>query len=911
MAFWPTHFERRDALLTVVLAALAVAGNYFPVPLMFGVDLLLGSIFIYVLLLQYGLGVALLIAVPAYLTTWLIWNHPYSAILLILELLVLAALKARYTRRELPLLMALLWVPWLAMLSLLFYRVTLDLPWPDTLLITFKQGINSIINATFAVAVSLGCAAMLPNRQKVMVRVHEVLFYLPSLLSVVALITILFTVSQIQLTHLQQGFRQQLLQSRELLTDQTERNITSLINDVRGFNQRCVAANQPLSAIADCLSGVLAFSLWDQVFISSSGDPGWQVDHDGVVSMVAEDVSLLPDQGTPEDGFRLDELGRLVYFQQFPDNPDGWLIAQLDVSSRASQLWVTERSPSLRHSWWHDGQLIVASRAPLSERLNDQDYPNSTPSGDVMHVMPSDSQLNRVQQWAQSVYVLESPLESIGLPLPGTLRLEFSPRQEQLRLYQMYVIVLASALGFLLLALLFSQSLARWLERPVNQLIGTARAIPGRINLPPDAWPWPAERPIHELNDLQSSLREMSRLLHEQYRSDLDDRFKLEKQVVLRTRELSQARDYLGSILASMDGVLWSGELKRSHLNIRLVSASVLKLTGYPQEDWIRKPQIMLREVVEEDQHRVRQEVRQMLKRRRGELEFGFQHGDGSRCQLRVRYWVVYNTAGWPQRIDGLATDISAWHAAQQQIRQQETMLNLQARRAAMGDMVSNIAHQWRQPLNSLQLIHANLRDAQDYGDLTPQFLSQSLDKSGELIQRMNQTVRDFLNFFRPDRAAAPFDLGHCVAEAVRIMQATLDDSPIRIDVELRADVRVSGFANELLQVLLVILQNSREAIERRGVVDGLVRVELVTDDDRAEIRVSDNGGGVPVDMLERIFDPYFTTRAEGTGIGLYMARSIVEIQMNGALMATNVGPEKAPAGASFIILLPLEGTDG
>lgn len=910
MGFWPTPFDRRDALPTAVLGALAVIGNYFPIPLMFGVDLLLGSIFIYVLLLQYGLAVALLVAVPAYLATWLIWNHPFAAFLLIAELLVLAGLKARFPRRELPLLMALLWVPWLAMLALLYYRLTLDLPWPDTFLVTLKQGVNSIINATLAVAFVLVFTTLLSGRRKTVIRVHDVLFYLPSLLSVVALTIILFAVSQVQVTHLQQGFRQQLVQSQELLADQTERNIANLTSDIQGFADQCFVPTQSVSAAADCLSGVLAFSLWDQILISSPDGPGWRVDETGVVPLSSEDVQSLPDPGPPEDGFWLDQSGRLVYFQRLPNSSDGWLIALLNVSSRASQLWVTEQSPSLRQSWWNNEQLVVESGGPLSEHLTAQDYPESAWPGEVIHVMPEGAPLSRIQQWAQSVYVLESSLQALGLPLPGLVRLEFSPRQEQLRLYQMYVVVLASALGFLLLAMLFSQYAARWLERPVNQLIDTARAIPGRINLPPDTWPWPAERPILELNDLQSSLREMSRLLHEQYRSDLDDRFKLEKEVAVRTRELSQARDYLDSILASLDGVLWSGELARPQLDIRLVSAGVEKLTGYTQQDWIRKPQAMLRLIASSDQGRVRAEVRQMLQRGGGELEFGFHHGDGRMRQLRVRYWVVHDAAGRPQRIDGLATDISDWHAAQEQIRQQEAMLNLQARRAAMGDMVSNIAHQWRQPLNSLQLINANLRDAQEYGDLTPEFLDQSLDKSAELIQRMNQTVRDFLHFFRPDREAAPFDLGHCVAEAVGVMEGTLDDYPIRIVTDLKADVRVLGFANELLQVLLVIMQNSREAIEQRTVSPGLIRVELDTDDDRAEIRISDNGGGVPVDLLDNIFDPYFTTRAEGTGIGLYMARSIVEIQMNGALMATNIGPEAAPEGASFIILLPLEGTD-
>ena len=264
-------------------------------------------------------------------------------------------------------------------------------------------------------------------------------------------------------------------------------------------------------------------------------------------------------------------------------------------------------------------------------------------------------------------------------------------------------------------------------------------------------------------------------------------------------------------------------------------------------------------------------------------------------------------TAHFKATAEALGARIQALKVETERRLAGERALIQQSRLAAMGEMIGNIAHQWRQPLNALNMVLINLEDAWRFGQFSEAQLHASVARADQLIQNMSSTINDFRDFFRPDKAPVVFQVRRQARAAVALVEASFQQAGIELALEDGEEVHTLGHPNEYSQVLLNLLANARAAIEARGGGGGRVRIRASREGGRCLLRVTDNGGGIPEPILERIFDPYFTTRPEtGTGLGLYMARSIIQQNMAGTVAARNV-----QGGAEFILDTPLkEGTD-
>lgn len=231
--------------------------------------------------------------------------------------------------------------------------------------------------------------------------------------------------------------------------------------------------------------------------------------------------------------------------------------------------------------------------------------------------------------------------------------------------------------------------------------------------------------------------------------------------------------------------------------------------------------------------------------------------------------------------------------------RQKDHILIQQSRLAAMGEMVHNIAHQWRQPLTALKLTLRNLKDAVDFGDLDPEGLETMVSRSDNLITRMSSTIDEFRHFFSPKKTASDFFLGDAVRNVLAIVEEEYRHRLIQVTVHETAPICTTGFPNEYGQVLLNLLKNSRDAIVENEIPAGKIEIHLEELDGQARTRVRDNGGGIQPEVLAKIFDPYFTTKEEGkgTGIGLYLSRMIIVEHMRGEINARNVH-----GGVEFIV---------
>ncbi|MEZ4600517.1 MAG: PAS domain S-box protein [Syntrophotaleaceae bacterium] len=233
------------------------------------------------------------------------------------------------------------------------------------------------------------------------------------------------------------------------------------------------------------------------------------------------------------------------------------------------------------------------------------------------------------------------------------------------------------------------------------------------------------------------------------------------------------------------------------------------------------------------------------------------------------------------------------------QLREKDQLLLQQNRQAAMGEMINNIAHQWRQPLNGLGLIVQALPMMLESGGLDRKALEDLGDKAMQIIHHMSQTIDDFRNYFKPEKEKMWFPASMAVHKTIRLIEEAFRNLNIIVDVEETGDPMIFGYPNEFGQVLLNVLINARDAFRERKVKNPKIRVCLGTENDRTVIIIADNAGGIAEDILEKVFDPYFTTKGpeHGTGIGLFMSKTIIEKNMGGRIYARN-----AAEGAEFRI---------
>lgn len=239
---------------------------------------------------------------------------------------------------------------------------------------------------------------------------------------------------------------------------------------------------------------------------------------------------------------------------------------------------------------------------------------------------------------------------------------------------------------------------------------------------------------------------------------------------------------------------------------------------------------------------------------------------------------------------------------------EQENILAQQAKLASMGEMIGNIAHQWRQPLNTLGLILFNTYSDFMEDALDEEKMEAAYEDMRFQIEKMSQTIDDFRNFFKPLKNKSIFFLRNVIKNSEKIIEAQLKNSFIELKTKIEDDISIYGYENELMQVLINIVNNAKDEIIRKK-IEGKIKIKAFqTKKKRCIIEIEDNAGGIPEKYMNKLFEPYFTTKSEGegSGIGLYMCKMIVEKNMGGVLSAENI-----KNGARFTINLPVESGKG
>ena len=269
----------------------------------------------------------------------------------------------------------------------------------------------------------------------------------------------------------------------------------------------------------------------------------------------------------------------------------------------------------------------------------------------------------------------------------------------------------------------------------------------------------------------------------------------------------------------------------------------------------------------------------------------------------------INNNEGIIQNYIGIFTDISDVLRYEKELREKDIILIQQSKMAAMGEMIDNIAHQWKQPLNLISLSNGLIKLSQEYEMIaSKQEVLEAIDHIDNEVKHLSTTIDDFRNFFKPDKTKREFLIENCIASLIILIQSRLKKQSIQIIKKISTS-KICSIENELVQVLMNIVNNAIDALGERPLDSKYICIETYKEKESLYISIKDNAGGIPLEIQEQIFESRFTTKEEGkgTGIGLYMSRQIME-SLGGTLICENVEyrlNDQLHKGANFIIKIP------
>ena len=270
-------------------------------------------------------------------------------------------------------------------------------------------------------------------------------------------------------------------------------------------------------------------------------------------------------------------------------------------------------------------------------------------------------------------------------------------------------------------------------------------------------------------------------------------------------------------------------------------------------------------------------------------------------------YWVEttiypnFDNMGNITSYDAISQDITS----KKVIESQQNLLIEQSKHAAMGEMISMIAHQWRQPLQAVSILVQKLPLTKMIdGEITDELVDSVVDDVGKQLTYMSKTIDDFRDFFKPNRNKESIDISILINKSLDFLEYLLKANSIKLNVKNDMNIEVFVYVNEIVQAIINIIKNSCDALNEHLIKEKIINISTIKDDDYINIMIEDNAGGIPTNVIGKIFEPYFSTKTNknGTGLGLYMCKTIIEQHSNGVISVENTN-----IGAKFIIKLPVE----
>ena len=343
---------------------------------------------------------------------------------------------------------------------------------------------------------------------------------------------------------------------------------------------------------------------------------------------------------------------------------------------------------------------------------------------------------------------------------------------------------------------------------------------------------------------------------------------------------------------------------------ILLVNKAFSKITGYTSDEVVGLTPKILKSGMHDKEFY--DEMRESLNNKHIWIgEINNKHKDGSILNEQLTIQTILDDNNDVLYYVASFLDITLQKEMESKLKEKEILLIQKSKMAAMGEMIENIAHQWRQPLSLISVVSSTLLLQKKLDMHIPKDEEcEQLTKIGDTVNYLSQTIDDFRSFFKEKKLKENFLLEDSYKKVLNLMSSNFKAMQIDV-IENIENVEIETFENELIQVIMNILTNAKDVLLSKGNdFRKLIFIEIYKENDKSIFSIKDNAGGIPIENIEKIFEPYFTTKGdEGTGIGLHMSKEIIQNHMNGELKVENStfdyqGEEYK--GAKFTIILPL-----
>ncbi len=332
------------------------------------------------------------------------------------------------------------------------------------------------------------------------------------------------------------------------------------------------------------------------------------------------------------------------------------------------------------------------------------------------------------------------------------------------------------------------------------------------------------------------------------------------------------------------------------------VNPYICQLSAYSKEELIGKnPSILRGDFSKETELKIKNMWDRITNKKTWGGIFKNKTKDNKDFWVTITVLPIINTKGEIVNFLGIMREITKEVFLEKKLKEKEQMMLAQSKNAAMGEMISMIAHQWRQPITTISMNANNIIADIELNEFDENIIKEIAHNIGEQTQFLSKTIDDFRNFFREEKEIEEFKISELINELDSILLASIKNNNIIYKVEYEPSLSISTHKRELLQVLLNLVKNAKEALLEHKNNNKIIELTFKEEEENIQIIVKDNAGGIKEENLDKIFKAYFTTKKEmnGTGLGLYMSKMIIEKNLKGTLNVTN---EKD--GAQFIITI-------
>jgi PAS domain S-box-containing protein len=957
----------KSLLIAALLSLSGIAGNTLALPIAFGVMFIFGSIFSVIAVIRLGTWFGVTVALIASSYTFFLWHHPYAIIIFTAEILWMG-LALQRGRSNLLIIDSLYWLLLGCPLVALFYGGAMGLDLQHTIIIVLKQALNGMFNALLAwIGLSLlpRPSWKTPRLSHRPVPYNQVLFQMVSACLMIPALGLLLFLTRREVSATQT----RTLQDIQIESQFTAHSLGKWIADYQNATrviaelgtshplQPSVRLQEELKDIHQLFPLFYTIILSDGMATNIACDPPVNAKGESTIGINLSDRSWFKEmkstlQPTISDVF----IGQATIFAPIfvistPIINDGQLshfgVGAFNLNQLEQLLKQNSHHQTIAFTIMdrHDKVIVSTnkSREPL-EAIQQT-------AGQIIFV--SDTKSLYIPGIKKNISIMEALKGAYyfsRLPIPGTpwtLLVESPVAPLQSHFYNTTIWGLSIVTAFLVAMLAIAALVSRYLTTPILALARISQNLPAKI-AGQEKISWPHSNFI-ELHELIENFQHSAVTIDHNLATINAYNAELEKTVLARTADLEQERHRLDSIIEATNVGTWEWNVQTGEIFFNERWASML---GYRLEE-LRPVSIQtwLQLVHPEDRLISDSLLQQHFT---GVLDYHdhecrVRHKDGHWVWVRTRGKVILHTVdGKPLMMSGTHTDITVRKQKEEDLQEksrqleslsrnlaqqveEEVALRLQTEQnfiqqsklAAMGEMLGAIAHQWRQPLNTLGLVIQNLQEAQAFGEMNQEVVDSTVQKSMNLIQHMSKTIDDFRNFFKPDKQKSTFDAMRVVGDALQLVSNQLSSN--RIDYNLTCHthnksfntmmtlpaceaILITGYRNEFRHVIINLLSNAQDAIlthractNDQAQFQSRIDINIYHADTTVTIKIADNGGGIDAVLLDKIFLPYFTTKEpdKGTGTGLYMSKLIIE-HMNGRLSARNTRQ-----GVVFTIELP------